>query len=360
MSKNFAGRQRFDKNGCAQITSLIGAFRDDFPGAALDPAKWSQAVGAGQSVVVAGGNLTISAGVEPLAETVVLGLMPFTVPFRVWFFYRLSQRIANQQFYLEVVNAAGDHRAYFLLDGITATSAQTDAYNAGISAGDVVGTIPTSATESILEINLMPDEAWYGARATDTTAARTLNVVRRRCIPDPNEEYFFRIRAVNLGTAPASDTQLVIGAVVAQDINELAVEVVGGNGTQALAASIPVYIVGNAAQTVTSQVINGYFADTSTPLGANANFNTTARDMGATASNYKRRFNAIAYSDQDGTLLIQMSTDNVVWVIAKIVPLVANNPAEASVPVVARWMRARYINGAIAQTVFTLNSGTEG
>lgn len=349
------GPERHDVNGAAQISGLVTAFRDDFNGVALNPDEWTVQLGAGMAINVAGGELSISSGVTANSETIITGNTPFTVPFRLWFILRMSQRIANQEFYLEAVNAAGDMLAQWLLDGVTATAAKIDAKNGGnTSAGALAYTINATGADGILETQLFPDECWFRSQAADSNAGRNLGVVRTRNIPDPNDEYFIRIRVKNLGVAPASSTSLVLGAVCGQDINEVPVEITGGQGTGVMAQTVAVVLPGGTVV----MLQNTYYNDTVTPLAASAAFTGTVRDHGVSGS-YIQRFTATAFADQAGTLYIDMSNDNVTWRQAKKSPLVAGDSVELSVVSVTRYYRARFVNGAVAQTAFMLNSSSQ-
>lgn len=346
------GPERYDANGAAQVSGLVTAFRDDFNGVALNPDEWNVQLGAGMAINVAGGELSISSGVTANSETIITGKTPFTVPFRLWFIMRMSQRIANQEFYLEAVNAASDMLAQWLLDGVTSTAAKIDAKNGGnTSAGAVAYPINFTGVDGILETQLFPDECWFRSQLADSNAGRNLGVVRTRNIPDPNDEYFIRIRVKNLGVAPASSTNLVLGAVCGQDINEVPVEVTGGQGNGVLAQSIPVSLPSGASISVP----NGYYNDSVTPLAASAAFTGTVRDCGVSGGAVQR-FTATAFADQAGTLYIDMSNDNVTWRQAKKTPVVAGDSAELSAVAVTRYFRARFVNGAAAQAAFMLNS----
>ena len=123
------GEQRWNETGAGFITNQA-VFRDDFPGVALNPAIWTSTVGVGHGIAVAGGALNISSGIAPNTETVVKSLVSFAVPNRVRFIARASQRIANTEMYLEVVDTTNDGQiARFLLDGTVATSVKCDALN---------------------------------------------------------------------------------------------------------------------------------------------------------------------------------------------------------------------------------------
>lgn len=96
-------------------------------------------------------------------------------------------------------------------------------------------------------------------------------------------------------------------------------------------------------------------ADTTTNLIGGATYTGTSRDAGST--NSYMRFVARAYSDQEGTLKIQDSTDNTLWRDVASIPMVANVCTDLSVEVLARYYRLVVINGTTATTAFRVISG---
>ena len=99
------------------------------------------------------------------------------------------------------------------------------------------------------------------------------------------------------------------------------------------------------------------YTDTAANLGSAATFTGTSRDASATVAYQKFVANAVA--DQDGTLYIQKSTDNVTWRNAGMVAVTANTPKELEVGVTTRYNRVYYVNGAGVQTQFLLTSALQ-
>jgi len=251
-----ANTLKSDRESNLLVSSLRSAWRDDFNGAALNPDTW-QIVrnNPGQTISLAGGELTIGAGTVASEETIIRSLVPLSIPFRVWFIGRLSQRIANQEIFMEVVNAVGDMAASWKLDATTATNGKYIATNGGNGALSAAVTIATTASDSIIEIELAPDEAWFSSRLADSRVAKSGNWCLSRNIPDPNDTYYVQIRVVNLGVAPASNTNLILGAVAVQDINELTAEITGGRGDTGSAKAVPVQVTNTPAVTSTSTML---------------------------------------------------------------------------------------------------------
>ena len=230
-----------DREGNQLASSLRKAWRAEFAGPTLDTNRWTLiSQGAGQSISYLAGEITIDAGVNPDEEFIIRSNDSFTVPFRVWFIGRLSQRIINNEIRLEVVNAAGDHVAGWLLDGTTATKGAQYCSNAGNLRVTPNLTIATTASDLCLELELNPDEFWAMQRGVDSSASRTNNYCMTRNLPVPEQEYFVQVRVKNLSTPPASATTLTLGAIAVQDINELTAEITGGRGDTVGAKAIAV------------------------------------------------------------------------------------------------------------------------
>ena len=98
---------------------------------------------------------------------------------------------------------------------------------------------------------------------------------------------------------------------------------------------------------------NIYFTETTTNLGASATYTGPSRSVGTGPGEQGRyaAFNAFATSAQAGTLRIDMSADGTNWYRAAADAAVAANAAVTlSVPVVQRFYRVVYVNGAGAQS----------
>lgn len=362
--------------GAMQITSLQRKWREDFPGVALNPANWQTIqIGAGQNIIITNSELRIATGITINSETIIRSVIPYTIPFRVMFIFMLSQRIANQEFFLEILNNAGNMVAQWRFDGTVATVGSHNTQNEGIWGTVVSPTIATTASMAIAEIELFPDEVYFHSRPADSVAVRSMSAVRTRFIPDPNQLYFIQIRARNLGVAPASTTTFTVDAVTVQDIAELTAEITGGRGQIIGSQALAVQTVGGVIETLTTttslttgnmQSICVDFADTATALGINAIFTGTSRDF--TVTRRVSRFRVAATSDQTGTLFIEQSNDGTNWVMTHSqattsvtdADAVARHIANLDIPISNRFIRVRYRNGAVAQTVFRLISSQIG
>lgn len=104
---------------------------------------------------------------------------------------------------------------------------------------------------------------------------------------------------------------------------------------------------------------NVFYNDSTTAQAASATVTGTARDVGVAAAAVHRysAFNAMAFADVAGTMRIECSNDNTTWRRATADTAVAANAVVyLSVPVMTRYYRVVFVNGAAAQTAFMLNT----
>ena len=88
---------------------------------------------------------------------------------------------------------------------------------------------------------------------------------------------------------------------------------------------------------------------TVTPLGIGASW-TSPVDSGLNTG----RITGSVFADQSGTLYIEQSPDSSNWDVVDSYPISANTGIGFSVEKVAEYIRTRYVNGGVAQTVFRL------
>lgn len=104
---------------------------------------------------------------------------------------------------------------------------------------------------------------------------------------------------------------------------------------------------------------NIFFEESITSLTASATLTGLTRDVGAVAglAHKVAAFNAFAFASVAGTLRIEVSNDNTTWRrITADTAVAAGAAIILSVPVVARYHRAVFVNGAAAQTAFMANT----
>lgn len=357
------------------VGSVEKKFRDSFPGPTIDPAKWDTTVGTGGAANTTGGQLVLGSGNVASSETFVLSKETFIIPFRISFSLTLSQRIANQFFYVEAVSVDpvtgipdGLHSCGWLFDATVATSAKYFVQSSGlaplVSAASTV--VTTANGTGHFEIEPFADEAWFHSGVLDAATGRANSYRRHQQIPDPNATYKVRIRWLNNTTAPASNTNASLQFLAVQDYQELTAEITAGRGQTSAGQAMAVAVVTAPTTTVTGTVTanaiaqnNIFFNDTITPLAASATFTGTSRDVGVAANAVHRytMFNAFAHSNVAGTLRIECSNNNTDWFRATADTAVAANGAvNLMVPITTRYYRAVYVNGAGAQATFILNT----
>ncbi len=223
--------------------------RYDFSGSAL-PTEWGiLAQGTGQSVSVASSVMTIVAGTTASATTTVRCSNKVNVKFYSRFVVSLSQRIANQNVYLELTNAAGTTFARYDFNGTTATSVQCQTGNQGTNNTAVTVTCPTTASYGTFDIYADTNDVVFSSVASNSNAAKAGIAAFDRLILDPDEDYYLQVRVVNGGTAPASSTSINVDAVVLQDLTGLKVDIIRGDGTGAISSAAPVQVMNVPAAT---------------------------------------------------------------------------------------------------------------
>lgn len=233
-----------------KIKSLQKKFRDSFSGAGLDASKWDSAAGNG-SITVTGGTLVLGSGVAANDAVSVTSVETFTVPFRVQANLALSQRIANQSFFIEAVSVNpatgvpnGQHSIAWLFDGTTVTQAKYRVQNGGLTPLDSAAStvVTTAAPGGVYELEPFADEAWFHSQTLDGTTARANSYRRHQQIPDPNAVYKLRLRWLNGATPPASNTNATLQFISCQDYAELTAEITAGRGQSVAGQSVGVVL----------------------------------------------------------------------------------------------------------------------
>lgn len=359
------------------INNTTELARYEFAGTAL-PTEWNiLQQGTGQSVSVGSSAVTIAAGTTASAQTILRCTNRFRIKAYVRFVIQLSQRIANQNIYFELTNESGTTFARYDFNGTTATTAQCQTGNQGTNNTAVSVTCPTTASYGTFDIYADTQDVVFSSTASNANSVKSGIASFDRLILDPDEDYFIQVRVTNGGTAPATNTNVLVDAVVLQDLTGVKVDIVRGDGTAALTNAAPVQVVnapavaqsgtwtvmpGNTVNTTPWLVANRanvFFNESITALAISATFTGTSRDTGVAAASFHQyaAFNAVATSNVAGTIRIEMSNDAVTWRIASPDTAVAANAVVTlSVPVVTRYYRAVYVNGATLQTVFMLNT----
>lgn len=201
-----------------------------------------------------GGTIVVPMGTTVNAESWMISKQIFNLPLKVAVGLQLSQKIANNEVYVELVgcdvNGTIDETrvaAWRIAgsDTVTTTLARSEVRNgqaARRQSGNLTTVAQTGAV-AIMEITAESDEVWFSSKAGDNVAARTVATVMNIVAPDPEGYYKLRIRFKNGAVAPASSTSVTLQFALAVDYTEHQVEVTGGNGNSQPGQSIPVGIV---------------------------------------------------------------------------------------------------------------------
>ena len=333
--------------------SVVKKFRDDFPGTVLDPSKWEIVqTGAGQSIFVANSELIIASGTTSNSETIIRSLDSYTIPFRVFANFRVNGR-NNQEWYLEIIDSSGQHWAQWLLDGTGPAALKVNAANSNNSIGATTlnTTADTRNTQQVYEIEASIDEINFYTRTSDIVSSRTIGATRTRQIPDPNLDYYVRIRCKN-PAAPTATSSFIIDSIAVQDIEELTAEFVGGRGGGNTNQAIPIVAPGgittfSSGGNVT--VLDAIASNTEFGISMAASTTNTATSRDANAKNTVR---GLVFTDVAGTLFVDQSIDNSTWIQTQSFSISGNTVQAAlfEFKLTLRFYRLRYTNGPTAQT----------
>lgn len=218
--------------------------------------------------------LRIVTGIDANQETIILSRKSFKMPFKLAFCLSMSQRIVNQEVFVELVsvNSAGvvETDATFpstnlnnalnalswKFDAVTATSAIYLVRGYGVSelasvstaftvSTAATGTSPNFLPAGIWEINGDMEESVFNTRSIDSLSAIAALQKRTQYIPDSSKDYKIRIRVRNLATPPASTTDVRLHSVRLLDTTRFTVDFARymGRGTDASDA-MPVLLTG--------------------------------------------------------------------------------------------------------------------
>ncbi|MCA3268493.1 MAG: hypothetical protein ING19_20810 [Azospirillum sp.] len=395
-------------SGAVLIGNNKSKIRDEFPAGALDPALWETiATGAGMTVTVGNGAtgsyLNIASGTTANSETLLRSVGMFTLPVRLAAFVTANQRIANCEFFIELIEVdpatglpvtvatsqtnAGvwKNHAAIKFDGTVATEARVSVRSGGapefqsaastITTTVATGTDPNFFPAGFVELQASGEHVSLFQGAVDTQAAAGGARRVTQAAPNPDAVYKLQLRVRNLATAPLTSTSWRVHAIRLFDYTRLTAEVIGGPGHSTAGMSVPVNVAGGAltANASTNRIGNVaaagiWWDDTSTALAANATFTGTARDLTVTATatafanaaTYAQEYVTSAETDQAGTLWLEVSRDGTTWRRVKSVATVAVPGGGQYAEIVHRpsWRHARtgFTNGATAQTRLTIGT----
>lgn len=313
----------------------------------------------------AGGVVTMVMGTTANAESWIVSKQMFTIPSKIAVGLQLSQKIINNEIYVELVGCdAGGNidetrvAAWRIAgsDSLTTTVARSEVRNGAAARRQSanLSTVAQTGAIAIFEITAESDEVWFSTKAGDSNAARTVGTVMNIVAPDPEKYYKIRIRFKNGAVAPASSTTVTVQFALGIDITEIQAEVTGGNGNSALGQTIPVNVLTGSVSAVPAN--GGIIGATSVAnLAAGATFTGTAYDNGASAlsvGSYRVAVQHLA-GLTPGTLVFEESIDATTYVETSRIPIPSDGLVHTfEFPITMRAARAKFINGATAQTLF--------
>lgn len=364
--------------------------RDDFLTFDTDTVWRLLQTGTGQTLSLGGVSnasryLNINTGTQ-IGETIFLSRETFKTPVKFAFGTSISQRIAGQEFYVELVevdsngNVVEDTTVFtaptvnnaknaigVLYDGTSTTSSKYVARVEGLSEytptltsfgtshSVATGTSPNFNAAFQTEILLQTELFNIVTRAVNSAGSETATPANRTdLVPNPNVTYAIRVRIKNT-SVPASATDFRLHFVRIIDASRVSVDfgMIGGSGSAMLAAPVRVITsAGLSATVVTNPTIT---TESATNLAANAVYTGASRDLGST--NSSRYICVYAFANQPGVLRVDFSTDGSTWRRATTDLAVATDtPVMVQLNVMTRYYRVVYTNGPTAQTAFLLTS----
>lgn len=270
-------------------------FRDEFFSFDTTNAWELLQTGAGQTISLAGASggaryLNIATGTTNNSETIIQSRQAFYLPVKLAFALSMSQRIANQEVFVELVgvNDAGvvetdatfastnlnnaSNAASIKFDGTTATNAihivrgfavsELASTSTAYLTTAATGTSPNFFPATIFEIGADPEELVFQARSVDSVAAVTFAGKRTQSLPDPSRAYKVRVRVRNL-TGAASSTDVRLHFVRVLDATRLLVDTSRTAGRSSdLSDSLPVLVTSMPALPAGGNAIGSLAAGT--------------------------------------------------------------------------------------------------
>jgi hypothetical protein len=169
------------------------------------------------------------------AEVSLLSKTYFTAPVYISVGIALSQKIANNEVYIEWVGiddagAVDETRvAAWRVAGTDSTTATTARYETrnGQAARRQSANITTashSTGAAQMDIRVGIEEVIFLSRGVDTAGSKSVSGMANVVIPDPTKRYKLRIRFKNAGVAPATNTNVTLYYAQVTDYSEMRVK----------------------------------------------------------------------------------------------------------------------------------------
>lgn len=221
------------------VTTNGTPFRDSFAGSVVDTSLWTLDEESGAISQLAG-TLTMGSGTTEGGKTILTSNQTFHLPVKVAIGLSISQRIANQSFFVELASVDPEtgepnelETAGFVFDGTSTTFARHQVTTGGLPVNQSSGLLypSTSGAARLFEIEASSDEVWFhGSSALDAVTGRANSYRQQLRAPDPNALYKLRLRWLNGATAPASNSNALVTFLVVTEYEELVTEMHNGRG----------------------------------------------------------------------------------------------------------------------------------
>lgn len=313
--------------------------------------------GAGQSLTQSSGTLKINAGVGS-NEVFTLSCKTSCSPraFLRWTVL-VSQRIANQDIYLELSTRDGQTRASYHLAGTNSTIALLEVVKAGFMYSAPSLTLAAgSATLQHLDIIADIEAVFFGSSNVNAGSSKATGMVDVS-IPTQDDVLYPVLRIVNGATAPATNTTITLHSVTLEDLTAVAVDQSFQAGLASGAAALPVRMLGGLVDSVSTVGAVGIkttaYTETTTNLTSGQIFTGPSRDI---TSGMQSMFTGFCYADVPGTLYVEESTDASAFYPMQQIPVPAGVAVKFENKMHSRYARVRYVNGVTAQTTFRISS----
>ena len=229
------------------VTTNGTPFRDSLADAKVSPSLWASTLGTGE-IAEAAGTLTLGSGTTANNTTSLLSQQTFSLPVKVAIGLSISQRIANQTFFVELASvdpATGDpdglNNAGFVFDGANPLQARHQVTTGGLSFNQSgPSTYPSTASPAkLFEIEASADETWFhSTNGLDQTTGRANSYRLQLKSPDPNALYKLRLRWLNGAAAPASNTNALVTYISVGEYEELVTEMRNGRGSAVAGSAV--------------------------------------------------------------------------------------------------------------------------
>lgn len=255
-----------DGRSVTPIATTQKKWADCFPGSAMDPTKWEisyQSPGSAMTIGVASSTLSVTMGTQANDELHLLSREVFTLPADLVAIFMLSQRIANNDVWVELVevdpgalqsdprspipDAGTDwaNRASLRFTGTSATvmSLETteDSSGSPLATNGVTSGGSGAMGEYWLEVRDF--DTLLSAAAVDAASGRSGSPTRNSTqSPHCDRLYKARLRFKNGSSAPATSTTVSFRRIVVKSGDFLDVNIAGARGKTNLSDAIPVTI----------------------------------------------------------------------------------------------------------------------